>query len=108
MSMRTMRELRPAFVLLEDVTVVLVPAAKTGRAANGLSLGRGNVIHLVDVDIVPKYDHGYLHDGWKPALCGNTPGKKRGNGWGHMGGSEVTCEKCLRKAAELSKVIANA
>jgi hypothetical protein len=76
-----------------------IPVTKSGRVASDTPGDRGVVIHLVETDYRPRGEFEYIHEGWKPALCGSRPGSKRGNGWTNEGFDPAiaTCLKCKKK-----------
>jgi hypothetical protein len=61
----------------------------SGRCANGAERDSGRLIHAVRSKGFP---------GWKPAVCGATPGPK-GNGWSETftQAAEATCTRCIKK-----------
>jgi len=68
------------------------PVVKTGRCANGSERDRGRVVHLVRGS--------RTGDCWfAKALCGTEPGRLSA-GWSEaMTEAEVTCPRCLKRAA---------
>ena len=61
----------------------------SGRCANGFERDSGRLIHAIRSVGFP---------GWKPAVCGATPGRK-GNGWSETftTATTATCPRCQRK-----------
>ncbi|AZS26263.1 hypothetical protein DYL72_15250 [Vibrio anguillarum] len=66
--------------------VELYIKAKAGRRANGNSADQGVVYHAL-------IGNGGIHG--NTAICGSKPAAE----WGEWEGSEVTCDRCLKRLA---------